>query len=228
MGSVLLEALNKSISCSSRQVILGGHDRGARICHRLTVDKNDWDLDIVGTILLDIIPTKVQWEAFANPATCVGYFHWPFLANVQLAGQMLRAFGGAQWCRSACTRMAGTNEAGLQRLHSDNAIDVYAELFDQEATLLNTCEDYAAGAAPESEVQAEDQKSGKKLDVPTLVMFSKAKLGAASDVANIWEDWVQPGKLKAIGVGDGYGHYLPEEAADQVSEAVLSFISQFQ
>ena len=59
----------------------------------------------------------------------------------------------------------------------DGAVDVYAELFDKRDTIYYTCEDYASGAAPEANEQAEDQRNGKKIDAPLLVMFSKAKLG---------------------------------------------------
>src|SRR5271170_1288762 len=86
VGSALLEAMESVFAISKgarRKVILGGHDRGARICHRLAVDRADFpNLDILGVVLLDIIPTKAQWDAFANPSVCTGYFHWPLLANV--------------------------------------------------------------------------------------------------------------------------------------------------
>lgn len=228
VGTALLESLTKVFEPGSREIIIGGHDRGARISHRLAVDKDDFDLNIVACVMLDIVPTKVQWDAFANPAICAASFHWPFLANVELAMKMLEAYGGGQWCRDAHTRLAGNNEKGLQRLRSDDAVEVYAELFDRHETLVGSCEDYEQGAAPEVAAQAEDQKNGKKIEIPALVMWSKAKLGARIDVGKVWEDWVQPGKLTAVGVGDGYGHYLPEEAADDVSNAVLEFIRQLK
>ena len=228
VGSALLEALTKTFNLKDRKVILGGHDRGARICHRLAVDKDEFDVNIVGAVLLDIVPTKAQWDAFSNPAICAGYFHWPLLANVQTAVNMLEAYGGGRWCREAHSRIAGSNEAGVQRLKSENAIEVHAELFEDRETLVATCEDYAAGSTPEYEAQAEDQKNGRKIQIPTLVMFSTAKLGARIDVARIWESWVERGKLKAVGVGDGYGHYLPEEAADWVETAVADFVNQFR
>lgn len=229
IGSTLLEALESVFGVSKgkpRQVILGGHDRGARICHRLAVDKDDFShLDIIGTVLLDIVPTKVQWEAFANPLISCSYFHWPLLANVEIATEMISAYGGARWARGAHTRIAGASEVSAQRIASDGAVDVYAELFDKRETLYYTCQDYASGAAPEATEQAEDQKSGKKITIPTLVMFSKAKLGARLDVANIWKDWIHPGvQYQGIGVGNGYGHYLPEEAYDDVSDAIATFI----
>ncbi|KAK2614752.1 hypothetical protein N8I77_001556 [Diaporthe amygdali] len=197
IGGALLEALQsvfKLSGSSPRRLILGGHDRGARICHRLTVSKADFPfVKVIGVVLMDIVPTKVQWDNFSNPAVATGYFHWPLLANVEVAVQMIKAYGGAQWCRNAHMRLAGSKE-GLARIQSDNAIEIHAELFDEEETLRHTCEDYAAGAAPEYKKQEDDQKAGIKIDVPTLVMFSQQNLGAKMNVAGIWKnDWIEAG-----------------------------------
>lgn len=176
---------------------------------------------------MDIVPTKVQWDKFQDPAICQGYFHWPLLANVEIAVKLITAYGGAQWCRDGHLRIAG-NEEGSRRIQSDNAVEVYAALFDKEETLRYSAEDYAAGAAPEYSEQVEDQKAGRKLDVPTMVMFSKAKLGARIDVAEEWKDWIAEGTpLEPVPIGNGYGHYLPEEAHDLVSEHIKSFIQKF-
>ena len=231
VGGALLEALTSVFNLSEsspRAVILGGHDRGARTCHRLAVDKADFPaLKIIGTVLLDIMPTKVQWEKFAIPAVAVGYFHWPFLANTAVAIPMLQAYGGGRWAREAFSRIQGTSEVGQRRFASENAWDLYAELFDKTETIEGSCEDYASGSQPEVTLQAEDQKTGKKIAVPTLVMFSKAKLGSTADVAAIWKDWIEPGTdYEAIAVGDGHGHYLPEEACDWISDAMKKFIEK--
>lgn len=209
---------------SARKVILGGHDRGARICHRLAVSKSDFPaLDVIGAILIDIVPTKVQWDKFANPAVAKGYFHWPFLANVDLALKILKAYGGANWCRDQHFRIT-SSEAGRRRMESDGAVDAYAALFEKEETLRYSCEDYAAGAEPEYAQQDEDQKAGRKIDVPLMVMFSKTMLGSRIDVAKEWKDWVKEGTpYQPVGV-DEYGHYLPEEAHDIVSGNILTFV----
>lgn len=181
-------------------------------------------MKIIGAILMDIVPTKVQWDNFSNPAVATGYFHWPLLANVEVAVQMIKAYGGAQWCRNGHLRLAGSKE-GLARIQSDGAVEVHAELFDEEETLRHTCEDYAAGAAPEYKKQEDDQKAGAKIDVPTLVMFSQQNLGAKMDVAKIWRDWIEPGTwYEPVPLGGGIGHYLPEEGHDVVSGKVLEFL----
>lgn len=231
VGGALLEALTTvfEISESSpRKVILGGHDRGARTCHRLVVDKADFPaLNIVGTVMIDIMPTKVQWEKFATPAVAVGYFHWPFLASTAVSIDMIKAYGGRKWVLGAFNRIQGTSKLGQQRFKADNAWELHAELFDKEETIVGSCEDYASGAQPEVTAQSEDQKNGKKITIPTVVMFSKAKLGSTGDVAEIWKDWIEAGTdYEAIAVADGHGHYLPEEACDWVSDALKRFVEK--
>lgn len=233
IGAALLEALTATISASAsspRPLILGGHDRGARICHRLAVDKDDLppSLHLVGTILMDIVPTKVQWDFFTNPDIAQGYFHWPLLANVEIAMRMLRAYGGGNWARDASIRLMGKKPESRARLLSDGAVEVYADLFEKEETLRHSCEDYASGAGPEYREQEEDQKQGKKIEVPVMVMFSKEKLGAMIDVAEEWKGWIKEGvDYYPVGIGPGVGHYLPEEAYDVVAENVLVFMSKY-
>jgi pimeloyl-ACP methyl ester carboxylesterase len=228
VGSALLESLYKIFG--KRKVILGGHDRGARICHRLAVDKNDFpDLEIIGIFMIDIVPTLQQWKAFSNPIISTGYFHWPLLANAEMATEMIHAYGGGKWARSANTRLAGPSEIGKERVAADGAIDVYAELFDKKETIYYSCLDYQSGSTPEATEQEEDQKAGKKITIPTTVMFSKSRLGSTQNVAEIWKDWIDPGVFyEGIAAEEGRGHYLPEESYEHVSEAMKLFVARFQ
>jgi hypothetical protein len=140
---------------------------------------------------------------------------------------MIKAYGGHKWAMGAFSRIQGGSEIGRKRFASDNAWEVYAQLFDKEETIIGSCEDYASGAQPEVTAQTEDQKNGKKIAIPTVVMFSKAKLGSTADVAEIWKDWIEPGTdYEAIAVGDGHGHYLPEEACDWVADALKKFVEK--
>lgn len=223
----LIEALSTVFQSSEglpRKVIAVGHDRGARIVHRLAVSRTRFpQINLIGVAMLDIVPTKAQWDEFKNPAICAGYFHWPLLANVDYAVKMISAYGGGQWAKDMHGRITG-GKADLDVVSQDGALEVYAECFDKEETLRYSCEDYAYGAGPEYEDQKADQEAGRKIDVPSLIMWSKAKLGARIDVASIWQDWIASGTdHTAIGVGDGHGHFLPEEASKEVIEATLTF-----
>ncbi|EXJ87755.1 hypothetical protein A1O1_04681 [Capronia coronata CBS 617.96] len=246
VGTALLEALSQvfkttsSTSAGPRPVVLGGHDRGARIAHRLSVDfshppqdlsnpslYSSSNLTVLGTILLDIVPTQAQWQAFADPDILTNYFHWPLLANADLATEMVTAYGGGRWARLACTRIAGPNPDSVVRITSNDALDVYGALFEQRETIYYSNLDYVAAATTDVAEQEEDQKAGRKVAVPLLVMFSQAKLGSRIDVQGIWKEWVAEGvDYEGFGVGHGYGHYLPEEAFDVVSDKIEAFLNK--
>lgn len=51
---------------------------------------------------------------FATSQAAVGFYHWPFLVNVELAAAMIMAFGGGDFVRSSMECWHGHNEAGLR------------------------------------------------------------------------------------------------------------------
>jgi pimeloyl-ACP methyl ester carboxylesterase len=223
IGTSLLNALT-DVFGKNRKVILGGHDRGARICHRLAVDAANFPLDILGVIMLDIVPTLAQFDAFSKPKVGAGYFHWPLLANVEIATEMINAYGPGRWVREANQRLSGSGRA---RVTADGALDVYAGLFERKDVVKWTSEDYRAGAFEDVPEQEADQKAGRKINVPTLVMFSESNLGSTMDCAAEWKNWVAEGvDYQGIAVGEKAGHYLPEEAYETVSEAMLKLIKK--
>jgi pimeloyl-ACP methyl ester carboxylesterase len=232
VGGAILEALTSVFNIrpnnnSSRKIILIGHDRGARIAHRLAVgDAFPAHLKLTSLILMDIVPTKVQWESFSNPRAGAAYFHWPFLANVDLATQMIEAYGGDNWCRDLLVRGQGSSLEGQASFAANGAYDVYATNFKKRDAIMGSCEDYQCGSALEVDEQSEDMERGRKIKVPTLVMFSEKYLGRMHDVAHVWKDWVAEGvQYKARSIGGGRGHYLPEEDPQQIGDLVLQWVT---
>jgi len=230
-GGSLLEACQEAFP--GRDIILGGHDRGARLCHRVSVDhahppsSTAPSYKLLGTVLIDIVPTLIQWQAFANPKAGVAYYHWPFLAS-PTAAEMIHAYGGDRWVHNGLSRIQGDSAEGQAKFQSDNAWEVYESQFTKRETIEGSCADYAAGADPEPQAQAEDQKAGRKMQGPVLVMWSLARLGSMhGDVGSIWKDWVEnEAQLKAIGCGDGVGHYLPEESHNLIGNSILDFVKK--
>jgi len=176
-----------------------------------------------GIVLLDIVPTLVQFQTFSNPATSVGSFHWPFLANVDLATKMIMAQGGDVWTRMCLDRWVGKSSVGLERFVENEAVDVYAGFFKQESVIRATCDDYRAGAQEDVHLQEEDQRERRKVDVDVLVVYSADYLGKRYNVRKVWEEWMGRGSLEVEGVGDGCGHFIAEEAAQKVVAAILPF-----
>jgi pimeloyl-ACP methyl ester carboxylesterase len=231
VGNAILEALTSvfkipNTTANPRKIILIGHDRGGRISHRLAADRAGApQLEIASLILMDIVPTKVQWEAFSNPQAAAAYFHWPLLANVELATRMIEAYGGDNWCRDGLKRGQGSSPAGQESFAAGRAHEVYAENFKKKEAILGSCEDYQCGSVLEVREQSEDMEAGRKINVPTLVMFSEAYLGKMHDVATTWMEWIEEGvKYRSVGIGGNKGHYLPEENPDQINKRVLEWV----
>lgn len=173
------------------------------------------------------MPTLTQWQAFANPVAATAYSHWAFLPS-PAAADMIEAYGGDKWCHNNLNRIAGPGEDAVEACQKDDAWQIYESLHTKRETIAGSCADYAASVSPEPQEQEEDQKAGRKIDVPTLVMWSLGRLGKMhGDVAAIWKEWVKEGVyLKAQGVGHGVGHYLPEEASEFVGQAVLEHVER--
>ncbi|ORY11827.1 Alpha/Beta hydrolase protein [Clohesyomyces aquaticus] len=230
-GNTLLSALRtqmkrytSSSSSSDLPVVLIGHDRGARVAHRLSVSGAD-GIKILGICLIDIVPTLTQWSASGDSANAVGTFHWPLLANVELAFAMITAYGGDRWCTKMIERWSGTNSTGLQSLKSDDSIHVYGEFFKDPSVIRASNEDYKFGAFEDVEQQKEDQEAGRKIGVPVLLVYSEDYLGGRYDVTKEWSDWVKEGtKITSHGLGNGIGHFGVEEAPQETVNAILDWL----
>jgi pimeloyl-ACP methyl ester carboxylesterase len=190
--------------------LIGGHDRGARICHRLTVDRDDHfeNFTIRGTILLDIVPTLVQWQTFGDSKASTGTFHWPFLANVDIATSMIKAQGGDVWCRSMIERWAGKDNRSLESLQAHGAIEIYSYYMAQDSVIRASCEDYRAGAEEDIQLQKQDQVSGRKLSIDTLIIYS----------------WSENSSMVSVqGIDGEVGHFIAEENPEGIASAIALF-----
>ncbi|KAF2661791.1 alpha/beta-hydrolase [Lophiostoma macrostomum CBS 122681] len=248
-GNAILSALQtqvkRSVSSSSSSpipVVLIGHDRGARVAHRLTVS-GFGGINIKGVCLIDIdhdmsssdhadrgreqVPTITQWKASGRVKESVGFFHWAFLANAKLATDMITAYGGGKWVANSIENWAGTNANGLRSLKADDSIAVYSAFFEDRAIVEASCKDYEAGATTDVELQEQDQKEGRKIKVPLLLVYGKDYIGKRYDVPSEWVDWVQEGvEITDHPLGNGVGHFGAEEAPKESADAVKAWLGQ--
>lgn len=222
---------NAAVSIGDTPIIIVGHDRGARICHRLAVDvSHDIDplLNIVGAMFLDIVPTLVQFQSFSTPSASVGTFHWPFLANDKLAFDMIKAYGGAKWTKMCIDRWAGKDKDSLAKLKSDDAVEIYSRFFEKDTVIQASCNDYRAGADEDFKQQEKEQnlKKPKKIDIDVSVLFSGDYLGKRYDVKKVWEEWMGKGELEVQEIA-GVGHFIAEEKPEETAAAIVKFYEKF-
>ncbi|KUJ08381.1 putative Fluoroacetate dehalogenase [Mollisia scopiformis] len=225
VGNAILSMLYSLLpsASDSHPIILAGHDRGARVCQRLSIDAaSDTHFAIRGSILLDITPGTAQWQKLAEPQATVSCYHWSFLPNVELATAMILAFGGDKYMRTNFSRWHGKNEVGLRRLKENDAERVYADAFKYEHVIRATCDDYRASAEEEVKQHEDDQREGRKLDSDVLLLYSSSFLASRGSV-EIWKEWMGKGNLEMKGLGDGVGHFVAEEAPEKTAEAMVTF-----
>ena len=138
---------------------------------------------------------------------------------------MIKAFGSGKFCRMLMQAGAGANAEGVKKLFADRSVDVYASHYEKDSIVESTAKDYQAAAKEDYAAQAEDQKAGRKIETPTLVLYSKQNLGVMADVSEIWKRWVKEGtRLDVTGIEDGYGHFFLEEAPDLSFKHIGDFL----
>lgn len=108
-------------------------------------------------------------------------------------------------------------------------MDVYRTYFKKDSVIAASCADYRAGALIDAPQQEEDQNEGRKIQCPTLVLYSEIYLGSRYDVGKVWNDWVEGGKgvegrLETRAVGNGVGHFLCEEAPEEIVDGAMGWI----
>lgn len=186
-----------------------GHDRGARVARRLTLDH---PRSVSRVALLDIVPTRSIYEILDQER---GTTVWRYFFLIQPFDLPERLIGGEpggylRWTLNEWS-------ANLDAL-SEDSIAEYERCFNP-ATVHATCEDYRAGASIDLVHDRED--SGHKIGCPTLVIWSRDGLGRQYDVAGIWGQEVE----RLDGHELDCGHFIAEERPQQTTQILLDFLA---
>jgi pimeloyl-ACP methyl ester carboxylesterase len=186
-------------------------------------------MKILGSCLIDIVPSSTQWHHSTTPSKTakemIGYFHFPLLANVDLAVRMITAYGGADWCIDMTERWAGKNANGLKSMKADDSMTVYSGYFEHERVIRATCEDYKHGATTDLVAQEEDQAEGRKISAPLLLLYGQDFIGKRFEFPAVWKDWVNEGvEITNHGLRDGLGHFGAEEAPEECARVVVEWL----
>ena len=188
-----------------------GHDRGARVVHRLCLDHAE---RVTRAAVLDIIPTAVVY-ARTDKRLATYYFHWFFL--IQPEDLPERLIGGApDYYLMRLLRGWGRAESAF----AEPALAEYRRCFRDPQTIHATCEDYRAGASIDLEHDAAD--AGKKIACPLLVLWGeKGVAGRLYDPLAIWRE----NAVDVTGRALPCGHFLPEEAPEETLAALEAFLA---
>lgn len=192
---------------------LVGHDRGARVAHRLALDHAG---AVERLALLDICPTATMYAA-TDKVFATAYYHWFFLIQPADFPERMIANNTHHYIRetirSWCRTEGAFDEAILRH---------YVEAFFDPRAIHAACEDYRAGATIDLAHDAESDAQGRKLTMPLLVLWgARGIVGNTFDVLATWRD---KSTASVTGHALDCGHFLPEEAPDETLKALLAFL----
>ena len=192
-----------------KKFLVGAHDRGARVAHRLGLDHPDC---VEAMVLLDIAPTREMYAGTTSDFARA-YWHWFFLIQPHpLPEQIISKDPEAFW------KLKCFNQANGKNPFSTEALSEYLTAFKQPDAIHSSCEDYRAAAS--IDIEHDDADQGKKLSMPVLALW--AKLGVIESCFNALELW----RLRADKVeGEALeaGHYMAEEIPEEVAKRMSEF-----
>lgn len=190
-----------------------GHDRGARVAHRMCLDHPD---RVNRVAVLDIVPTRHMFRT-ADSGVAHGYYHWFFLAQPFDLPERLIGADPEYFLRYCMDRWAADSGA-----FAPEAVAEYLRCFADPATIHATCEDYRAAATVDLEHDEADARAGRRVGCPVLALWGGLGfVGTQYDAAAIWRQYtadVQPEALPC-------GHFLPEEAPEATAGALIDFLA---
>ena len=191
-----------------------GHDRGARVLHRMFLDHPD---KVARAAILDIIP---QHHLLNHVTRQWGTFSWHWFFNIQpepLPEKMMGA--DPDWFMEK--KLAKTKR-GLS-FFDPNALAEYKRCFRNPETIHAICEDYRATFGVDLEMDSKDFEAGRRIECPVLLLW-----GATGGVgrnhqpgpAQIWQNYA----ANIVGAKAlPCGHYLSEEAPQETTAALREF-----
>lgn len=191
---------------------VAGHDRGARVTHRLALDHPD---RVQKACVMDIVPTRHMFKN-TDQHFATGYYHWFFLIQPHgLPEHMIGCDPGYYLTR----KLGHWSAPGAT--FPENVVEEYIRCFSQPETIHATCEDYRAAASIDLEHDEADQH--RKVDCPLLVLWGdKGFVNRTYDVLKVWREHASQVQGRAL----DSGHFLPEEAPEAVTDELLRFFGQ--
>ena len=193
---------------------LVGHDRGGRVAHRLAMDHPDY---VKKLVILDIVPTLAMYEK-TNMEFARDYYHWFFLIQPAPFPETLISANPEIYLRKAI----GGRSAGLTPF-TPEAYAEYARCIKDPATIHGMCEDYRASASIDLEHARTDIEIGRKIECPMLALWGAH--GVIEKCFNALDEWRQVAR-HVQGRALPCGHYIPEEAPEELLAELFSFFNQ--
>lgn len=188
---------------------VAGHDRGARVTHRMALDHGE---RVLKAAVLDIAPTLTMYEK-TDMAFAAAYYHWFFLIQPFDLPERLIGADPDFYLEKKIGAWSQVTDC-----FSPEALAEYKRCFNSLETIHATCEDYRAAAGIDLDHDRADH--ARKIACPLLVLWGARGLIARTyDVLSVWRERAVNVQGRALPCG----HFLAEEAPEETLAELQAF-----
>jgi len=190
---------------------VAGHDRGARVTHRLCADH---PAAVERAAVLDISPTRLMYRQTDMEFARL-YYHWFFLIQPFDLPERLIAADPAYYLRRKTGGWGSPNACFDPRAFAE-----YERCYCNPETIHATCEDYRASATIDLAHDDVDVAAGRKIACPLLVLWGEK--GVVHRCFDPLADW-RSVAVDVRGQALPSGHYLAEEVPEETLRELRRF-----
>jgi haloacetate dehalogenase len=188
-----------------------GHDRGARVAHRMALDH---PRTVRKAAVLDILPTLTLYE-MTDAEFATAYWEWFFFIQGHDFPEALIGAAPEGFLRYELGPLV---DRGVM---APEAWTEYLRCISDPSAIHAMCEDYRAGASIDLEHDRSDLD--RKIICPLLVLWgAENPIWKRFDMLDIWRQRAERVEGEALLCG----HYLPEEAPDATYARLHAFLSE--
>jgi haloacetate dehalogenase len=208
------KTMAKDIACLASELghetfFLMGHDRGARVAHRLALDFPE---RVEKLIILDIVPTHTIFSRTGRELAAA-YWHWFYFQAPDLPEIMIRN-SAEPFLQTMFRSLSWRPDAIDDLLFAE-----YLRAFTLPGTIRCGLEDYRAAATIDYEDDEGDL--GTKLSCPVYTIWGQfGKMESLFDVVDTWKEKAD----NVMGKSLPCGHFIPEEAPDELLSEIVPFL----
>jgi haloacetate dehalogenase len=190
-----------------------GHDRGARVGHRMALDYPDC---VTKLAVLDIVPTRHVFRTVGKDLA-TAYYHWFFYIQPYDLPETLIGADPSYYLR----KKLGGWGTRLETF-APEALAEYERCFDA-AMIHASCEDYRAAASIDLVHDEADLGEGRKVECPLLALWGgRGVMEGIYDVDAVWREYANDVRGRSIDAG----HFLPEERPEETVQELRAFLRE--
>jgi haloacetate dehalogenase len=191
---------------------VAGHDRGARVAHRLVLDYPD---RINKVAFLDIVPTLEMYEQ-TNKEFALLYWSNFFYAQPANLPETMIASDPKRFVESNLFDFVRND----RNVFDEEAVSEYIRCFSDRDAIHAACEDYRASFSVDLEHDSADR--GRRIERPALVLWgANGVMERCFDVMGMWRNKASD----VTGMALDAGHYLAEEQPEATTTELLNFFA---